>query len=98
MAERERERGLGEAEPGWAVRCSPLSTPGRDGALTPACALCRDPSLILQPLCCALHPAAGWERKHDPNAQSKPWTHPFSKLTSPCLLNQLGLELKGLIK
>lgn len=37
-AERERERGLGEAEPGEAVRCT-LSSPGRDGALTPACAL-----------------------------------------------------------
>lgn len=37
----ERERGLGEAEPGWAVRCSPLSTP-REGWGTDPC-LCSPP-------------------------------------------------------
>lgn len=67
----ERERGLGEAEPGWAVRCSPLSTLGRDGALTPACVLRRDLASVCGP-CVRRSTAAGWEKKLCPNSQSNP--------------------------
>lgn len=89
---------MGEAEPGWAARCT-LSTRGRrDGALTPACALRGDPRRILQTLCGALHPKLGGERSTLLILRATPKTHPLSKLVRPCLLNQLGLELKGLIK
>lgn len=52
-AEPEREPGLGEAEPGWAARCSSLLHPGRalggKGTADPRPVL-RDSSLLLEGL------------------------------------------------
>lgn len=58
----------------WGV---PLSTPGRDGALTPACALRGDPRRILPTLCDALHPKLGRKRSTNLILRATPRLTPF---------------------